>query len=173
MTDVIRNAATAAHSALNAVLLASMLVASSPSMAQTCAAPAVWPAINVPTPMTTCGGEHVADSFCGGNFQNPGPNYLVRFRLDHNATQIMLTGADGGFDPVMYLSDAAHSCDSGECLAAGSQGAPINLAGLPSGEYWLTVAANDQDEPGACGSFVLTADGDLSGDDFIFADGFD
>lgn len=169
----LRKPAPATHAALTLALLASLLMASSPTAAQTCNAPAVWPANGQLFNGTTCGGEHVAEFFCNGLYGNPGPNFVVRIYLNHTATAITLTGGGGGFDPMMYLAKGADSCDSAACVGEGDSATPINLAGIPPGYYWLFIAASEQDETGACGSFVLTADGDLSGDDIIFANGFD
>lgn len=165
--------ATSTHSALTLTLLTSLLMASSASVAQTCTVPAAWPGNGQLFAGTTCGGERVAESFCNSNYGNPGPNFVVRIFLNHTATAITLTGGESGFDLVMYLADGADSCDSARCVAEGSPGTPINLAGIPAGEYWLFIAAAEQNQTGACGAFVLTADGDLSGNDVIFADGFE
>ncbi|MEO5558635.1 MAG: hypothetical protein ABIR10_03040 [Dokdonella sp.] len=169
----LRKPAPATHAALTLALLASLLMASSPTVAQTCNAPAVWPGIGPLLSGTTCGGEHVADSFCNGIHENPGPNFVVRIYLNHTATAITLIGGTAGFDPVMYLANGADSCDSATCVGVGDSGTPINLAGIPPGYYWLFIAASAQNQTGACGSFALAADGDLSGDDIIFANGFD
>ncbi|MEO5627027.1 MAG: hypothetical protein ABIQ70_13555 [Dokdonella sp.] len=89
----IRKPSTATHSALTLALLASLLMASSSTVAQTCNAPAAWPADRQLFSGTTCGGEHVAESICNSVHGNPGPNFLVRIYLNHTATAITLTAA--------------------------------------------------------------------------------
>jgi hypothetical protein len=144
--------------------------------AQSCAVPFQWqPDVTLPGfSNTTCGGPHVADSFCDNQFDNPGPNFVVQFFLHPTTSEITLSGGDSGFGPVMYLSDSLDGCSGGLCVASGDTGIPMQVGGLPSGTYYLTVAARSMDAPGSCGGFTLSMNGDFSGgDDVIFANGFE
>lgn len=144
--------------------------------AQSCTMPFLWqPDVVHPSfDGTTCGGSHVADSLCGGLFGNPGPNFVVHFFLHPSTTQITLTGGQAGFDPAIFLSNSFDGCSGGPCLASGDAGTPMQVGDLPSGTYFLTVAAADFDAPDSCGNFQLSMNGDFTGgDDAIFANGFE
>jgi len=152
--------------------------ATSPAYAQTCTMPVAWPSpIGNPLALSfsTCGHESVAPILCGGNFDNVGPNVVVRFFYDGSAHQIWMRGGGPGFDPMMFVSDSMRGCADGmACLSDGDAGTPINLDDLqPHQFYWLTVAAASIDQHGACGPVSLSSDGDLSGRDIVFLDGFD
>ncbi len=74
----------------------------------------------------------------------------------------------------MYLSNSIDGCSDGPRVASEDIASPIQLAGLPTGTYSLIVAASDFDAQNSCGNFLLSMDGDFTGDnDVIFANGFD
>jgi hypothetical protein len=136
--------------------------------AQTCIAPLPWPMNTNSLAGNTCSGSQVAETLCAGQVANPGLNVVYRIYVDGNASEIDSTGF--GMNSVMYLSDEIHTCDSSPCIASGGS---ISLAGLSPGYYRVTVAHSDLDAAGACGLFMLAADGDLSGSDVNFKNGFD
>jgi hypothetical protein len=86
-----------------------------------------------------------------------------------------MAGGGPGFDPMMFVSDSVRGCADGElCLSDGDVTDPVRLDKLqPHKFYWLTVAAAPIDVRGACGPVNLSTDGDLSGSDIVFFDGFD
>jgi hypothetical protein len=144
--------------------------------AQSCPAPVDWSPSVVHSSFsgTTCGQQHVADTFCEGAFDNPGPNYVLRFFRYPTTTEITLSGQVAGFDPVVYLSNSPDQCAGGRCITWGDTGFPMQVGDLPVGIYYLVVAANGLDGAGACGNFTLDMNGDFTGgEDFIFANGFD
>ena len=100
--------ATGFFGRLSLILFA--LAASGISIAQTCEAPALWLNPILPLAGTTCGDEQIADPLCGG-VPNPGPNHVVRIFLGgQQAATLGISGGESGFDPVLYLSDAALGC---------------------------------------------------------------
>ena len=172
--------ATGFFGRLSLILFA--LAASGISIAQTCEAPALWLNPILPLAGTTCGDEQIADPLCGG-VPNPGPNHVVRIFLGgQQAATLGISGGESGFDPVLYLSDAALGCarlrsaalgcDAATCIASGIPGQRIDLTGLPAGEYQLVVAAAANDAANACGAFSLDLLGDLN-QDIIFRSGFE
>lgn len=145
-----------------------LCICSGPAAAQTCAAP--FPLIpNTTLPGTTCGGEHVADYFCG-DIANPGPNVVYRFVLDSEQTvQLFISGID--FEPAMYLMDGEHPCDAAPCIGIGGATAPNHRTNLPPGSYWLIVAAAPYSPDATCGSFMLG--NDMTPTDETFSNGFE
>ncbi|MEO7757389.1 MAG: hypothetical protein ABIS07_12470 [Dokdonella sp.] len=160
-----------------ALLLSAATFGSVGLHAQSCAVPFLWQPDTVHPNFdgTTCGGPHVADSLCEGFFGNPGPNFVVQFYLFPSTTQITLVGGgQPGFDPAIFLSNSLDGCSGGPCLASGDAATPMQVGDLPSGTYFLTVAAAGFDAQDSCGNFQLSMNGDFSGgDDAIFSDGFD
>lgn len=136
--------------------------------AQTCTAPLPWPTDATSLVGNTCFGSQIAETLCGGEVANPGLNVIYRIYVSGNASGINSMGFV--LNPVMYLSDEAHSCDSSPCLRSGSW---ISLAGLSPGYYQLIVAHDDLDAGGTCGQFTLSADAPLSESDTYFENGFD
>lgn len=152
--------------------------ATSPAYAQTCTMPVAWPSpMGNPAALSfsTCGHESGAPILCGGNFDNVGPNVVLRFFYDGSARHIWMSGGGPGFDPMMFVSDSMRGCADGmECLSIGGVTDPMRLDKLQRHQfYWLTVAAASIDQHGACGPVSLSSDGDLSGSDIVFLDGFD
>jgi hypothetical protein len=123
---------------------------------------------------TTCGGEQVSPSLCGGSADNPGPNYVIQFVLTSPAGHLMISSPDS-FMPRMYLSSGDESCTSASCLAFGDPFSPISFDGLPAGSYRLIIAAQPDDPADTCGHFSLVGDDAFyaGGSDIIFANGFD
>lgn len=158
--------------ALAGALLA-MFCASAPSIAQTCAAPWVFPAIPEPVTGTTCGGEQLG-SLCGGTVDNPGPNFILELRLHNPSGHIQISGTQT-FSPVMYLGKGNNSCEDATCVAAGDTAVAMSLDGLPPGFYRLIVAARQDAPADTCGEFsVLGDEAFYAGEnDVIFEDGFD
>ncbi len=144
--------------------------------AQSCTVPVDWSpsVIHSSFSGTTCGQQHVADAFCEGAFENPGPNYVLRFFHYPTTTQITLSGLVAGFNPVVFLSNSPDQCAGGRCITFADTGSPMQVGDLPVGIYYLIVAAGSLDNLGSCGNFTLDMNGDFTGgEDFIFANGFD
>lgn len=138
--------------------------------AQTCASPRAWqpppegsqPALTG----TTCSGDTTAPGYCGGNFDAPGPAYVIRstFAAGHTATTLALGGGAAGFDPVVYFSAASSGCGANAaCGATTDISTPINVADasgdVQNGDWFIIVTAASIDAAGACGAFTLTTNG--------------
>jgi hypothetical protein len=137
--------------------------------AQTCAGPQAWQPNQTGEPSisgTTCGGDTTATGYCGGNFDAPGPAYVIRstFAAGHTATSITLSGGGAGFDPVVYFSPASSPCGSNAaCGATTDTATPINATDgsgdVANGDWFIVVTAASIDSAGACGNFTLAANG--------------
>lgn len=137
--------------------------------AQTCASPLAWQPDASGQPVvsgTTCGGDTTAGGYCGGNFDAPGPAYVIAstFASPHTATTITLAGGGAGFDPVVYFSAASAGCGTNAaCGATTDTGTPINAADgtgdVQNGDWLIVVTAASIDGANACGNFTLTANG--------------
>jgi hypothetical protein len=159
------------HAAVAATLCA-MFAASAPAAAQMCVTPV--PLTSKPLVDTTCGGEQVSAFLCAESTANPGPNYVIEFVLNNPAGHLMISGTPS-FTPRMYLSSANESCTSATCVGVGEPGVPMSFDGLPAGAYRLIIAAQPDDPPNTCGTFMLVGDDAFyaGGSDIIFANGFD
>ncbi len=131
--------------------------------AQTCAAPLAWQPDatgNPPISGTTCGGDTTAGGYCGGNFDAPGPAYVIKstFAASRTFQKISLTGS--GFDPVIYMSRVSDGCGvNAGCGPTGDPGAPISTADVPDGDWFIIVTAANFDSAGACGTFNASTEG--------------
>lgn len=139
--------------------------------AQMCTGPLPWQpdALGLPViSSTTCGGDATAGGYCGGNFDAPGPAYVLAstFAAGHTATSVTLGlgGGAAGFDPVVYFSAASGGCGTNAaCGATGDSSTPINVTDgtgdVPAGSWLIIVTAASIDGAAACGPFTLTANG--------------
>jgi hypothetical protein len=144
-------------------------LASLSAVAQTCADPYRWQPPPEPAQPalggTTCSGDTTASGYCGGNFDAPGPAFVIlsTFTSNRTATRLSLTGGGAGFDPVVYFSPASSPCGSNAaCGATTDTGTPIDLSGagdVPDGDWFIIVTAASIDGAGACGQFALQANG--------------
>ena len=134
--------------------------------AQTCAAPASWTPDAGGTPdivgATTCGQEtNNGGGFCGGNFDAPGPAYVIQttFAASRTFNNINIENATG-FGGAVYMSSVANGCGvNAACGPTGAPGAPIITGDVQNGDWYIIVTAANFDAPGACGTFDLTTDG--------------
>ncbi len=128
-------------------------------IAQTCASPLIWPYLpDTPLIVNTCFGEQTQAGFCNGNYDSPGPVIQIRLHYDSACFAIQQINMDGtapAFTPVMYLSASPNDCGQGECLAAASVDLPLVWSGYPTGDYTLSVTADQSDQSGACGEVTL------------------
>lgn len=146
-----------------ALLLAGVL-GSGAAFAQTCTTPGTWtPAADGSpsvSPGDLCTGTDSVALFCA-LLDSAGKNdgiYQITIAAGFTATNITVTGAAAGFNPVAYLYTAG--CATGDgCVASGDSGAPLSLAGVAPGNYFLAVTAASSDATGACGSPTLATNG--------------
>lgn len=143
---------------------------SATATAQTCASPLAWHpgAQDASFAATTCGGDTTAPGYCGGNFDAPGPAYVLRttFAPGRTGTTLALGGGAAGFDPVLYFSAASSPCGSNAaCGATTDTSTPIRIADnnsdVPNGDWFIAITAASIDAAGACGPFTLTTNGNL------------
>lgn len=137
--------------------------------AQTCASPRAWQpdaSGNPPISGTTCGGDTTAPGYCGGNFDAPGPAYVIKstFAAGHTAQTLTLGGGAAGFDPVVYFSAASSPCGTNAaCGATSDTATPVNVrdasGDVQNGDWFIVVTAASIDAAGACGPFTLTTNG--------------
>ena len=143
------------------------------AMAQTCDVPQTLRS----DPMqvaSTCGGDLSIGSICNGEVTLPGPAGVWRFQVGAGATAVLELWETGiGFSPVGYLVNASGACGEGDCHGYVDPATPLDLAGVPPGDYHLIVTASEWDTPGACGTYGLSVSGDLEGADEVFANGFE
>lgn len=144
-------------------LLIAGVVTSGAAMAQTCAAPGTW------TPDPT-GSPSVSSDLCAGSdsvalycdfLDSASKNdaiWQVTFAAGFTATQISVSGAAAGFNPVIYMYTAACATGSG-CVQSGDAGSPIPLAGTAAGSYFLAASAASADAANACGAVTLATNG--------------
>lgn len=134
--------------------------------AQTCAGPDSWQPSAAGDPdimgATTCGQDTTAAGYCGGNFDAPGPAYVIQSTFDASRTfsAIDLNGGAAGFDPVVYMSAAAGGCGTNAaCGPTGDSTVDVLTADVPDGDWFIVVTAASINGPGACGGFDLLSDG--------------
>ncbi len=114
----------------------------------------------------TCGGDTTAGGYCAGNFDAPGPAYILAstFAAGHTATSVTLGGGGAGFDPVVYFTAASGGCGTNSaCGATGDNTTPINVTDgsgdVSNGDWLIVVTAATIDGAGSCGAFSLTTNG--------------
>jgi hypothetical protein len=153
------------------VIFACVAAAATPLHAQTCAAPESLP-LSPARPIataSTCSTQEAGLVLCHGNVVTHGPSHVFSLTIGAgNTATLSLAGSGVGMYPIMYL--AGSGCDAGDCLASTSS---LSLRDVPPGNYSLIVTSSDLDANGACGTFMLSLDGDLGGGDVVFASGFD
>lgn len=145
-----------------ASLAASMTVASYAS-GQTCAAPIAWQSDPFGAPAATadvCGASDEVALFCDflDSSNKPDVIWSVVFADGYTSSQMVVSGAVAGFNPVLYLYSGPCSSGSG-CLRTADQGSPMDLSGIPSGSYFLAATAAASDAAGACGAVTLATNG--------------
>lgn len=144
-----------------------LLACAGPLSAQTCADPATasWPSLGGATLSgTTCDADTTAPSYCAGNFDAPGPAYVIQSTFDgtRTFTNLNLNGGQAGFDPVIYVTPVSAGCGTdGPCIATGDSSANILSADVPDGDWFIIVTAATINAPGACGDFALASDGNV------------
>lgn len=134
--------------------------------AQTCASPAQWrtgasgqPALTG----TTCGHEAGIVSVCQGAGGAPGAAYVAQIQVAAAAvfSSIGFTGGSG-YTLSAYLVPQASGCNTdAACTTVGDGSTPMFHQDIPPGAFYLIVTGADFDQPGACGTFTVTADGFL------------
>jgi hypothetical protein len=132
--------------------------------AQTCTAPRPWQGSDdgISLALDTCDGDSTgAALMCGGTQDRVGPVYVLRSTINSNRgfTEIALSGAAPGFDPVMFMTPATGGCGANQetCFPSGDTGAPIRSADVPDGDWLILITAFGQNAPGTCGPVTLTA----------------
>lgn len=137
-----------------ALFAAGVLVAGSPALAQTCAAPAVLLA-NTAYMFDTCQGETQLQFACGV-IPLAGPAVVVKLDLAYPAGEISIQSANADYAPTAFLLRA--DCDNyAPCSAAAwvNPAGSIDLSTVESGRYYLIVAA-DEAAPTTCGPVMVT-----------------
>lgn len=138
--------------------------------AGTCAAPTSWqpPSAGGEISGTTCGGDATAPSYCGGNFDAPGPAYVIQSNFtaagsaNRNFSSITVGGGGAGFDVAVYMTPVAAGCGTdAACGATGDALSPITSPFVAAGNWFIIVTAGSTNNPGSCGAFTLTSDGSL------------
>ena len=133
--------------------------------AQTCGGPVEWQpdAAGLPTITgTTCGQDVTAAGYCAGNFDAPGPAYVIQSTFDgtRTFTNINLDGGAAGFDPVIYMSAVAGGCGTNAaCGPTGDSTVDVLTDDVPNGDWFIIVTAASINGPGACGDFTLASNG--------------
>lgn len=132
--------------------------------AQTCAAPFGWqpPPGGNTIPGDTCGQDATAAGYCAGNFDAPGPAYVVQSTFDASRTftNINLDGGAAGFDPVIYMSAVSGGCGTNAaCGPTGDSTVDVLTADVPDGDWFIVVTAASINGAGACGAFTLASNG--------------
>lgn len=154
------------RNSIKALAVTAGLVFSGSVFAQTCASPATWTPDATGAPVqngTTCGGEDSVSLYCGALDSAGKPDTVYRLTFaaagpQRTATQIAVAGGAAGFTPVAVLySDGCATADA--CTQSGDPTAPLPLASVPAGTYFLAVSAASFEAAGACGAFTLTANG--------------
>jgi hypothetical protein len=134
--------------------------------AQTCTDPHLWqPPVGGETlpGLTSCGQDATAGGFCNGNYDAPGPAYVLKStfaagRTFQNITLGSVAGA--GFDPLLLMSAEGGGCGTNAaCGPVGSAATPIHTADVPDGVWYIIVTAASIDQVGACGTFSLSTEG--------------
>ena len=150
---------------LKAILTRSVVAiavsASVGAQAQTCSSPVIWHGGGQPALSgTTCGQEtNNGGGFCGGNFDAPGPAYVLQatFEPPGKWTSVMVSGASG-FTPAIYVTSTCGQ--NGACVATGDGQNPVPNSAIPdNGTLYIIVTAASFDQAGACGPFAITTDG--------------
>ena len=151
---------------INLAFAGCLAVASLAATAQTCGSPGAFntPGSGPTAGGTTCGGSDSIALICDV-LDSAGKNdavYSVTIGASGvTATQIALSGVTGaGFNAIVALFTGTCSAGSG-CVASGDAGSPMSLSGVAAGTYFMTVSAASADASGACGTYVLTANGTL------------
>jgi hypothetical protein len=109
---------------------------------------------------TTCGQEtNNGGGFCGGNFDAPGPAYVIQSTFSATGTyQNVAVSNPTGFTPAIYVTSTCGQ--NGACVATGDGSNPLTNPAIPdSGTFYIIITAANFDQAGACGTFTLTADG--------------
>lgn len=133
--------------------------------AQTCAGPTAWQpdAGGLPTISgDTCGQDTTAAGYCAGNFDAPGPAYVIQSTFDASRTftNINLDGGAAGFDPVVYMSAVAGGCGTNAaCGPTGDSTVDVLTGDVPDGDWFIVVTAASINGAGACGAFTLASNG--------------
>jgi hypothetical protein len=144
-------------------LLVAGVLGSGAAFAQTCAAPGSWTpdASGSPSVQTDlCAGSDSVALFCqflDSSGKNDGI-YQITLSGAYTATQITVSGAAAGFNPITVLySDACATANS--CVQTGDSTTPLALAGTAAGTYFLAVSAAPSDGAGACGQPTMATNG--------------
>ena len=132
--------------------------------AQTCAGPFSWqpPAAGNTISGDTCGQDTTAAGYCAGNFDAPGPAYVIQSTFDGTRTfgTINLNGGGAGFDPVIYMTAVAGGCGTNAaCGPTGDSTVDVQTGDVPDGDWFIVVTAASINGAGACGTFDLISDG--------------
>lgn len=152
---------------LHMTFATALLAGTTPLFGQTCAAPAtaVWPSPGGATlSATTCGGDTTAAGYCAGNFDAPGPAFVIQSTFDATRTfsTLDLNGGGAGFDPVIYMTAVADGCGTNAaCGPTGDATVDVLTGDVPDGDWFIIVTAATVNGPGACGTFDLLSDGSL------------
>ncbi|MFC4822348.1 hypothetical protein [Dokdonella ginsengisoli] len=148
--------------------VASLLFALAAPMAyaQTCASPAAWhPGANggISLTGTTCGNEAGIVSVCQGAGGAPGAAFVSQIQVTSDAPFSGIAFAGGsGYTLSSYLIPQASGCNTdAACTTVGDGSTVMSHSDIPPGAYYLIVTGADFDQPGACGTFSVTADGFL------------
>jgi hypothetical protein len=140
-----------------------IMMAASDASGQTCSAPIPWqsdPSGQPPATADVCAASDEVALFCDflDSANKPEVIWSVVFADGYTSSEMVVNGAAAGFNPVLYLYSGPCSSGSG-CIRTADQGSPMNLAGIPSGTYFLAATAAASDAPGACGAVVIDTNG--------------
>jgi hypothetical protein len=143
--------------------LACGLLLGTTAHAQTCAAPAQWHPDATGAPPVIADLCALPDSvalYCDF-LDSAGKNdaiYQIVLVGGFTAGTISISGAGAGFNPVMFLYNAA--CATGSsCAQSGDANNPLPLVGIPAGTYFLAATAAPADATGACATITMVTNG--------------
>lgn len=112
---------------------------------------------------TTCGAGDPIDQYCAGQDSASKPDVVFKLTLaaegaQRTATSISFTDA-ASWSRGMFLFNDANCIIADGCVRTNASA--INLAGVPGGNYYLSISATSASAAGTCGPFGIVANGSL------------